>query len=85
MTNGPNQGLDEEPRSLWRPIGFTLASLFLLSFTTCGGGFVLVNASKGLSGFLLLVGRIALVLLLLTLVFAAIYGIVRAIRGALRR
>jgi hypothetical protein len=62
-----------KPRSLWKPIGITLLSSFLLAICTCGGGFTIGKDVVGLSSFLLYAGLLFLAIFVLTVFFAVIY------------
>jgi hypothetical protein len=78
MTTEPGANPASSPppaqsRSLWKPIGITLLSSFLLAIFTCGGGFTIHKGPDGLETFLLYSGLIFLAIFALTAFFAVIY------------
>jgi hypothetical protein len=75
----------KEPRSLWKPIGITLATTAFLSFSTCAGAVSMGVGSKGLSGWLLYAGVVFLGLFVLTLNVALVYFLIWIIQNAVKR
>ncbi len=66
-------------KSLWKPIGITLLTTFLLALSTCAGG---LNLGKDSGYILLYAGLLFIALFFLTLFFAVIYFIVSLIQNA---
>jgi F0F1-type ATP synthase membrane subunit a len=75
----------KEPRSLWKPIGITLATTAFLSFSTCAGAISMGVRSKGLSGWLLYAGVVFLGLFVLTLNVAMVYFLIWIILKMVKR
>jgi hypothetical protein len=70
----PTSGLPPaKPYTLWKPIGITLLSSFILAICTCGGGFTIGKGTDGLGSLLLLSGLVFLAISAFTAFFAVIY------------
>jgi hypothetical protein len=76
MTDLSPSSTTAAPRSLWKPIAFTLLATFFLAFSTCAGGFAMGNRPRGIGVVLLYAGLFFTGLFLLALFFAAIYFII---------
>jgi hypothetical protein len=79
MAEIPSSPPQNPPGTLWKPIGITLLTTFLLALTTCAGG---INLGKDRGYILLYAGLLFIGLFLLTLFFAIVYFIVWLIQNA---
>ena len=77
MTESP-ASFPNPPRSLWKPIGITLLTSFLLALTTCAGG---IRFGKDSGAILIYAGLFFTALFVLTLCFAAIYFVIRLLQN----
>ena len=75
----------EEPRSLWKPIGITLVTTFVLSMCTCAGGLSIGKRPDGIGSLLLYSGLIFLGLFVLTLNVALVYFLIWIIQRMVKR
>ena len=73
-------------KKLWKPIGITILSTFVLAFACCaGGGAISSTGMTSLSEGLLMLGVFSLFGFLISLVVAFVYLLVEMVRGMLNR
>lgn len=89
MSNTPESPLESPPqesRSLWKPIGITILSTFVLAIICCSGGNMIASMHlERVAMALLLVGIASFGSCALALLFAFLYMLYRLLRKTLSR